>query len=294
MPSLKALLGVSRAPFLLLPPTLIAAGSAAAAHDSRFVWVHALAALVGLVALHAAVNALNEASDFATGIDLHTTRTPFSGGSGTLPTGLAGRGTAIAVGIAGSAVGLIVGLGFLRLYGWPFVPFMVLGAIAVLAYTPGLTRLGIGELFAGLGLGALPVLGAAFVHEGRIGPAAVAASIPALLMTFNLLFLNEFPDEVADRAGGRRHLVITLGRRVAARVYALAALGVPAAIAVAVACGALPPLCLLAMVPSALLARPLGWAFAHPEEPVPVPALGANVIWNLATNVVMAATLALA
>jgi 1,4-dihydroxy-2-naphthoate octaprenyltransferase len=294
VPSLKALLGVSRGPFLLLPPTLIAAGSAAAAYDGRFVWPHALAALVGLVALHAAVNALNEASDFATGIDLHTRRTPFSGGSGTLPSGLAGRGTAVGVGIAGSAVGLFVGIFFLRIHGWPFVPFMVLGAFSVLAYTPGLIRLGVGEVFAGLGLGALPVLGAAFVHEGRIGPAAIAASIPAFFMTFNLLLLNEFPDEEADRAGGRRHLVITLGRRGAAWVYAAAALGVPVAHAIAVAFGAIPPLCLLAMVPSALLVRPLSWAFTRPEEPVPIPAMGDNVIWNLATNVVMAATLALA
>ena len=153
---------------------------------------------------------------------------------------------------------------------------------------------GIGEVFAGLGLGALPVMGAAFIHEGRIGPAAVAASIPAFFMTFNLLLLNEFPDEEADRAGGRRHLVITLGRRKAAWVYALAALGVPVSIAVSVALGALPPLCLFAIVPSALLARPLGWAFARPGEPVPIPAMGDNVIWNLATNVVVAATLALA
>ena len=294
MPGLKALLGVSRGPFLLLPPTLIAAGSAAAAHDGFFVWARALAALVGLVALHAAVNALNEASDFATGIDLHTTRTPFSGGSGTLPAGLAGRGTAIGVGIAGSVVGLVVGLGFLRIFGWPFVPFMLLGAFSVLAYTPGLIRLGIGEVFAGLGLGGLPVLGAAFVQEGRIAPAAVAACIHAYFMTFNLLLLNEFPDEEADRAGGRRHLVITLGRRGAAWIYAAAALGAPVSIAIAVLLGALPPLCLLAMAPSALLVRPLRWASTHPEKPVPIPAMGDNVIWNLATNVVMAATLALA
>jgi 1,4-dihydroxy-2-naphthoate octaprenyltransferase len=41
-------------------------------------------ALIGLVALHAAVNAFNEASDMRSGIDLQTTRTPFSGGSGSM------------------------------------------------------------------------------------------------------------------------------------------------------------------------------------------------------------------
>jgi 1,4-dihydroxy-2-naphthoate octaprenyltransferase len=37
------------------------------------------------VGVHVAVNALNEASDYKTGIDFNTERTPFSGGSGTLP-----------------------------------------------------------------------------------------------------------------------------------------------------------------------------------------------------------------
>ena len=56
------------------------------------------------------------------------------------------------------------------------------------------------------------------------GPAALAASLPAFFMTFNFLLLNEFPDEAADREGGRRHLIILFGRTAAARTYAAAAL----------------------------------------------------------------------
>ena len=54
-------------------------------------------------------------------------------------------------------------------------------------------------------------------------------------MTFNLLLLNEFPDEKADRKGGRRHLVILLGRKGAAVVYAAAALATPLSILVGIA-----------------------------------------------------------
>ena len=57
------------------------------AWDGAFSWSATLLALIALVALHIAVNALNEASDMKTGIDLHTTRTPFSGGSGTIQAG---------------------------------------------------------------------------------------------------------------------------------------------------------------------------------------------------------------
>ena len=45
-----------------------------------------------------------------------------------------------------------------------------------------LARLGVGEFAAGLGLGAVPVLGAALVQDGTLGPAAWAAALPAFAM----------------------------------------------------------------------------------------------------------------
>jgi len=294
MSGLKAYLGVARAPFLLLPVTLVASGTAAAAFEGRFDIGRAVVALIGLTALHIAVNVLNEVSDARTGVDLHTRRTPFSGGSGTLPAGAMTSRAALVFGLAAAAVGLAVGLYFYTLIGWPMVPLMALGAVAVLGYTDVLARIGVGELFAGLGLGALPVWGSALVQGGRPGAAAIAAAIPAFFMTFNLLFLNEFPDEDADRIGHRRHLVIILGRRSAALLYATAALAVPVSVVVSVAVGALPAPCLLATAPTLLLVGPLQWAFAAPAAEVPVRALGANVAWNLLTNLAMAATLALA
>jgi len=292
MSKLQAFLGVARAPFLLLPVTLVACGAAAAAYEGHFSWGATLLALVGLVLLHVAVNVLNEVSDARTGIDFHTLRTPFSGGSGTLPAGLMRPETARRFGLACAAAGGLIGLLFLTRVGWPLLPIMALGAVAVLGYTDMLARIGFGEIFAGLGLGALPVWGTALVQGAMPRDTALAASVPAFFMTFNLLLLNEFPDEAADRAGGRSNLVLLLGRRPAAIVYVLAALAVPAAIAAAVAVGALPPLGLVAMAPSVLLVLPLRWAFTAAEEEVPVPALGANVAWNLATNTFLAVTLA--
>jgi 1,4-dihydroxy-2-naphthoate octaprenyltransferase len=46
-------------------------------------------------------------------------------------------------------------------------------------------------------------------------------SIPAGILTALLLLINEFPDAEADRAGGRKHLVIRLGWKGAAWVYAM-------------------------------------------------------------------------
>lgn len=290
--NVKAYLGIARAPFLLLPVTLVAAGAAAAAYEGALSWARTLVALVGLVALHVAVNALNEWSDMRTGIDLHTRRTPFSGGSGTLPAGALPPRAALVLGLGGAGVGLAAGVWLLLRVGWPLLPFMAVGAVLVLGYTGWLARTGIGEVAAGLGLGGLPVVGTALVQAGTVGAAAVWAGIPATFMTFNLLLLNEFPDEAADRAGGRRNLVLLLGRPAAARVYAAAALLTPLSVAVAVAVSAFPVWALFAVVPSVLLAQPLRWAFGAPAEPVPIRALGSNVAWNLLTNLVLAAALA--
>ena len=294
MAGIKEYASVARAPFLLLPPTLVAAGAAAAAWDGAFSWAQTLLAMIGLVALHMAVNILNEWSDMRTGIDLETDRTPFTGGSGTLPAGGMGSKSALVFGLVCSGVGLSIGLWFLWTVGWVLLPIMLAGAVSVLTYTDLLARIGVGEIAAGFGLGAGPVIGAALVQGGGWSNAAAAASIPAFFMTFNLLLLNEFPDEEADRGGGRRNLVILLGRRTAAWIYVIAGLATPAALIIAVVLGALPALCLVAVLPSLLLAKPVQWAVSDSSKPVPIPALGANVVWNLATNTLVALTLIVA
>jgi 1,4-dihydroxy-2-naphthoate octaprenyltransferase len=278
-----------------LPVTLIAVGTGAAAYAGQVNWVYAGLALLGLLGVHVAVNALNEASDFKRGIDLQTQRTPFSGGSGTLPAGILGYKHAVTVGLAGGAVGAAVGVYFLTVYEWKLVPILAVGAVAVFAYSNLLARRYVGELFAGLGLGALPVVGATLVQTGDYEAASIAASVPAFLMTFNLLLLNEFPDEDADRAGGRKNLVLLLGRRWAAQLYVIAAILVPVSILVSIGVDLLPVLSAMAVVPSVVfLPKPVGWALREPREPVPIPALGANVVWILTTNLVLGVALYLA
>ncbi len=294
MAQFKDFASVARAPFLLLPPTLVASGAAAAAWDGHFSWLHTILALIGLVVLHMAVNILNEWSDMRTGIDLDTERTPFTGGSGTLPAGGMGSQTALLFGLVCSAIGLGIGIWFVPRIGTALVPIMILGAVCVLAYTDALARMGIGEIAAGFGLGAGPVLGTALVQDGSWSRAAIAASVPAFFMTFNLLLLNEFPDEEADRKGGRKNLVILLGRRPAALVYAAAAIATPIFIAVFVVMGWLPGFALIATLPSLLLFKPLQWAAGDTSQPVPIPALGANVAWILATNAMIAVGLVVA
>jgi 1,4-dihydroxy-2-naphthoate octaprenyltransferase len=279
---------------LLLPVALVAAGAAVGLTVGSFDLLATLLALVGLVALHVAVNALNEASDFETGIDLETEPTPFSGGSKTLPHEDITPTAARRLGWAAVAVGVAVGAYFLVTVGWVLVPVYVVGAATVLAYTTVLTRYGVGELGAGLGLGALPVVGTVLVQGGSVPPATWPVSVAAFAATFNLLLLNEFPDELADRAGGRRNLVHRLGRPRAGQLYVAVVALAPLALAVGVLVGQLPAIALLGVVPTVLLARPVSWALTRPTAAVSTDALRENVIWVLATNLLVAAGLLVA
>ena len=287
MTDVKTYAALARAPFLFLPVTLVICGAGAAAYEGTVYWGTTLLALVGLVAVHIAVNALNEWSDMRRGIDMMTVRTPFSGGSGTLPAGKAPVHAALRLGMFFAGVGLVIGLWFYYQIGAAFLPFLLFGAVFVMGYTDALARMGVGEVAAGLGLGGFAVSGVVIVQDGLLGWVGIAASVPAFLMTFNLLLLNEFPDEEADREGGRKNLVILFGRRAAALIYALAALLVPVWIVGSAVTGTFPLWALLGALPSLLLVKPLTWAFGNTGEKVPIPALGANVTWNLATNTLL-------
>jgi 1,4-dihydroxy-2-naphthoate octaprenyltransferase len=195
--------------------------------------------------------------------------------------------------LTGGAIGIAVGIYFLTVVGTQLVPILAIGALAAFGYSGILGRAYVGELFAGLGLGVLPVVATTLVQTGAYESVAIAASLPAFFMTFNLLLLNEFPDEEADRTGGRRNLVLLLGRSKAAMIYIVCALLVPVSLIAGVVLDYLPPLALAATVPTLLLVPVFRWTFTQPQEAVPIPGLGSNVIWNLSTNVVLGVALAL-
>lgn len=293
VPRVQAYMRIARAPFLALPITLILLGSATAVQAAGFDPVAAALALFGLVALHISVNARNEYRDYESGVDAETERTPFSGGSGALPEGALEPAAARRLAAVTAAAGAIVGGYFVVTVGVLLVPIAVLGAVSVLFYTSHLTRYGLGELFAGLGLGGLPVLGTGFVQVGSITPAMVAASVPSTFLTLNLLLLNEFPDVEADRKGDRLNLIHRLGRPAAARIYVTAGLAVPASIVLGWLVGPFSRWALIGVLPSVLLARPAGWAIGQPESALPLPAQRDNVLWILATNVALAGGLIL-
>ena len=116
----------------------------------------------------------------------------------------------------------------------------------------------------------------------------------SLVLASALLLLNQFPDREADRAVGRRNLVIVLGRPAAARwvlgLHALAGVG----LALTVALGGLPRACLWGLLPLLLSVPMARELLHHADAPVRLlPAMALNVAVTLATPICMALALLL-
>ncbi len=279
-----------RAPFLLLAIVLVLLGGATAWHDQvfngwRFFWT-----MLGVVLAHVAVNLFNEVSDYQTGIDFHTQRTPFSGGSGNLQKGLTSlRAVRMAAGgslLAAFAIGFYLSW----ISGWILMVYMVIGGVVIVFYTSHLARWLMGELAAGLCLGTLVVLGTYYAQAGILSPGVVWLSISPGILTGLLLLLNEFPDVEADRRGGRRNMVIILGWKRAAGVYTLALTACYLLLALGIFLGRFPITVLLAglTMPLAGWAVFRAWKYGDCREKL-TPALGANVGVVLGTNLLLAA-----
>lgn len=290
MKDLKLLLGPMRAPFLLLPPALVllAAGVAVSSHAHISAW-HVLLVLIGSVAAHIAVNALNEYWDFRSGLDFRTMKTPFSGGSGTLPARPEMAQAALLTGLAGLAIAGLIGVYFVFVQGWALLPVGLLGLVTIVVYTNWITRNWLLCLIApGLGFGTLMVMGAAFALTGTYSWTAFVASLVPFFLVSNLLLLNQFPDADADRTVGRRHLPIVAGRRLSALVYVLFLLATYLSIGVGVALRLFPPLGLLGLLtlPLAVMAGLSAVRYAE-DMPKLAPAMGFNVLLNILTPVLV-------
>jgi 1,4-dihydroxy-2-naphthoate octaprenyltransferase len=278
-----------RAPFLLLSVILVLIGGSVSFRDGGFKGLRFALAMLGVVLAHVAVNLFNELSDHKTGIDHHTRRTPFSGGSGTLQLGLTSPG---AVGMAACGALLVafgIGLYLSWVSGWFLMVLIIAGGTATVFYTSHLARWVLGELAAGICLGSFVVLGTYYAQTGNLTSAVAWLSVPPGILTALLLFLNEFPDVEADRMGGRRHLVITLGWKRAAMVYTAALASSYLILIVGVILGLFPATVLLALLTLPLAFKAASTALRHGGEfEKMIPALGANVGLVLGTDLLIA------
>ncbi len=210
---IKTLLLTSRPQFLLLSISVTLLGSAIA-HYQGAEWSTLLFVLIsfGAVLSHAAVNMLNEYQDFHSGLDKMTLRTPFSGGSGALPSNPQAAPLVFKMLIGILVLLVILGVYFIFLKGWAILPLGLAGLLVILTYTSKITRWPWVCLIApGLAFGPLMVLGTYFVWTGTFSALAIALSLVPFFLVNNLLLLNQVPDLQADRTVGRFNILMKVG-----------------------------------------------------------------------------------
>jgi 1,4-dihydroxy-2-naphthoate octaprenyltransferase len=280
-----------RADFLYLDVACVLLATAAA------VWTHGqinflylTLAFLGAVCAHVSVNALNEYQDFKSGLDLRSKQTPFSGGSGTLPSRPDLAPVALRIGAVSLAITATIGVFFLAVRGLALLPLGLLGLVIIVLYTNWITHQPLLLLIVcGLGFGPLMVNGAYFVLTGQYTWTALFASLVPFFLGNALLLLNQFPDVEVDRAVGRRNLPIAIGRRASSVVYALFLLATFLSIVVGVWLGRLPPGTMLGLLVVPLAVSTTAGVVRYAEDlPKLVRPMGFNVLLNISIPVLMA------
>jgi 1,4-dihydroxy-2-naphthoate octaprenyltransferase len=248
------------------------------------------------LAAHISVNAFNEYQDFSSGLDLHTRKTPFSGGSGALVQRSDAARHVRTLAIAALLVCIAIGIYFLLSRGSGILLVGIPGILLVLTYTPWLNRYPLACLLApGAGFGLLMVPGTAWLFLGHYNAGVLVLALVPFFLCNNLLLLNQYPDLAADRQHGRRHFPIVHGIANSNRVYALFAVLACLTIIASVLTGILPVTGLMALLPASTSFIALyGAVHYHNQTDKLLPYLGWNVFAAVVTPLLLGAVLLIA
>jgi len=289
MARLRSWLEEARPQFLLASLASVLVGASLATYEGfPFKLFDFALATAGALIAHVGIHAFNDYSDYVTGIDLRVQRTPFSGGSGVLPSGKLRPINVYYFGTACLLAVACIGIYFMATVGLAILPIGVLGIAIVYSYTSYLTRVGFGELGCVVGF-ALWSIGPYFVLTGRYSLSILSVSLISGLMGVALLILNEFPDVEADRLGGRRNIPIMFGLKTASRIYCLIVALTYVWLLVLVVVQILPVSALLALATLPIGIRAITLVLKdHESDQRLMKALGLNVIMVLGLPLLVA------
>ena len=221
--------------------------------DGEFHPGHFLLVLLGLILNHCALNMTDDYYDFRHLVDALATdrENPYTGGSGTLSTGLiepkAMRNVFSVFYVIAIGIGIL--LGIMR---GPFVfSLLAIGFFCALFYTAPPIRFGyrgLGEIAQLLCFGPGIGLGAYYVQTQRISWEAFWGTLPFGIMLFSMITINEIPDYLEDRKAGKLNLVARFGREAGVWLFTLSLLAAYAAILTGIILGKIPALGLISLL----------------------------------------------
>ncbi|MFQ6134309.1 MAG: 1,4-dihydroxy-2-naphthoate octaprenyltransferase [Nitrososphaerales archaeon] len=257
-------------------------------------------ALLGGVSLHLGANVLNDYFDHRSGTDDLNTEfvRPFSGGSRVIQLGLLTPLEVMIGGVFFLLLGAAIGVFFVWVSGWFILALMLIGLVSAFFYTApplNLASRGIGEVFIGLNFGYLMTIGAYYIQTQTISLEPLVAATPVALLIAAVLYINEFPDYAADKAAGKWHLVVRLGRSRAALGYLALITATYVSILLAVALQVMPVYTLIGLLTLPLSVKAVRYTLAyHSQTPDLIPANAATINVHLLTGVMLTAGYVLA
>jgi len=283
-----------RAPFLTATLVSILLGTVIAwTRDDSFNPSYFALALLGGLCAHLGTNVANDYFDHKSRNDEVNKEfvRPFSGGSRTIQQGLLKPREVLEGALFFFTVAASIGMYF-TLTNRPLVLALVLvGLVSGFFYTAppfAWANKGVGEALVGINFGALMTLGAYYVQTQTLQWEPVVASIPISLLILAVLYINEFPDYAADKAVGKRTLVVRLGRDNAALGYAAIIFCAYASVSLSVLLGITPAYTLVALIPLPLALRSVQHALKFHSEPFKlVPSNAATIVLHLLTSLLI-------
>jgi len=217
------ILRLSRAQFLPVILSPIFAGTALAWWATHTInpLTFLLTVLAG-IGLHLGANAIDDAFDYQSGVDVLSNDMfpPDFGGWKPLPRGMLTLGQAKRLSYAFFMFSILVGLYLAYLVGPLIVVFGAIGLFfAYYHVAPPLKLayrgLALGEIGIFLSFGVLPVAGSFFVQTGSISIGSIIVGIPIGLLTTNVLINHDQVFFDAYSKSGKKSYAVVVGRRAA-------------------------------------------------------------------------------
>ena len=192
--------------------------------DHTFYPFYFVLVLVGVVVNHLALNMADDYFDYKHAVDRldSAEKNPYSGGSGTLSSGLIKPSAMFKAFAFCFFITIAIGLYLTAVRGLPILWFGLVGVFCSVFYTAppiSFSHHGLGELGQLVCFGSVIGLGSYFIQAQKLGLEAFLATLPLGIMLFSMIVINEVPDYQEDRLAGKFTLVARYGKRTGVKLY---------------------------------------------------------------------------
>ncbi len=281
-----------RAPFFSATSMSAVIAAGLAYSEGNFNWLYLVAAILIIVGSNCGINLINDYFDHKSGNDAaNKYYNPFSGGSRVIQDNLIKPRKILIAGIVSFVITALIGLYFVMFINFHLLWFGLSAILLGYFYTAEplkFTYRGAGELVVFIKSGPLAVLGTYLLFTGKLSLEAFLIAIPQGLLVALILLINEFPDYEADKAAGKRHLVVRFGRKKSRIVYIILVAAVYLSILIPVALLILPVYLLLTLLtlPFAVQASIVAFKDYNNERAI-IPAQAKTILLTLSFGIML-------